>query len=445
MVDFNSKTVVLGMARTPFGKLGGALAPLSSTTLGAVALAAAIERSNVDPTEIDHVGFGQVLQAGVGQNPARQVLFKAGLAKTVTADTINKVCASGLLAVVQGMRSINAGAATVVGAGGMESMSNAPYLLRDARWGYRFGDGAVTDAMIYDGLWDQYFPMTMATQGSKVAVELKLTREEQDTFAYESHRRATAAHDAGHFGDEIVAVRVAAKQKDKVLVDALPRQGKMRVPATVGGGGSVWDHEPSQEFTLDYASYAPFITGDVPSVVVDRDESVRIDASVEAMAKLRPLEKNGTVTAGNAPGVNDGGAAMILADSAYAREHGHEPLATIVEHAAIAWDSPYISLTPAMAARKLLDRTGLSVNDIAVWEINEAFSAVAITSSRRLGLEDGAVNQFGGAVAMGHPIGASGARILITLINQLRKRGGGYGIASICSGGGQGDALLVSV
>jgi acetyl-CoA C-acetyltransferase len=445
MADFNSKTVVLGMARTPFGKLGGALAPLSSTTLGAVALAAAIERSNVDPTEIDHVGFGQVLQAGVGQNPARQVLFKAGLAKTVTADTVNKVCASGLLAVVQGMRSINAGAATVVGAGGMESMSNAPYLLRDARWGYRFGDGAVTDAMIYDGLWDQYFPMTMATQGSKVAVELKLTREEQDTFAYESHRRASEAHSAGHFGDEIVPVRVVAKQKDRVLVDALPRQGTLRVPATVGAGGSVWEHEPSAEFTLDYASYAPFVTGDAPHVVVDRDESVRVDASVEAMARLRPLEKNGTVTAGNAPGVNDGGAALVLADASYARERGHEPLATILDHAAIAWDSPYISLTPAMAARKLLDRTGLSVNDIAVWEINEAFSAVAITSSRRLGLEEGTVNQFGGAVAMGHPIGASGARILMTLINQLRKRGGGYGIASICSGGGQGDAVLVSV
>jgi acetyl-CoA C-acetyltransferase len=445
MVDFTSKTVVLGMARTPFGKLGGALAPLSSTTLGAVALAAAIERAGIDPTEIDHVGFGQVLQAGVGQNPARQVLFKAGLAKTVTADTVNKVCASGLLAVVQAMRSINAGAATVVGAGGMESMSNAPYLLRDARWGYRFGDGAVTDAMIYDGLWDQYFPMTMAAQGSKVAVELQLTREEQDTFAYESHRRAAAAHNAGHFGDEIVPVRVAAKAKDKVLVDALPRQGKMRVPATVGGGGSVWEHEPSAEFTLDYASYAPFMTGDAPHVVVDRDESVRIDASVEAMAKLRPLEKNGTVTAGNAPGVNDGGAAIVLADAAYARERGREPLATIVEHATIAWDSPYISLTPAMAARKLLDRTGLNVNDIAVWEINEAFSAVAITSSRRLGLEEGTINQFGGAVAMGHPIGASGARILMTLINQLRRRGGGYGIASICSGGGQGDAVLVSV
>jgi acetyl-CoA C-acetyltransferase len=441
----NSKTVVLATARTPFGKLGGGLAPLSATTLGAVALTAAIERSKIDPSEIEHVTFGQVLQAGVGQNPARQVLFKSGLAKTVTADTINKVCASGMLAVVNAMRSINAGANAMIAAGGMESMSNAPYLLRDARWGYRFGDGAVVDAMIHDGLWDQYFPMTMATQGSKVATELGLTREEQDIFALESHRRAAAAHGAGHFGDEIVPVKVASKAKDKVVVERLPRQGRVRVPAAVGGGNTVWEHEPSDEFTLDYAAYAPFVTGDQPHVVVDRDEAVRGDASLEAMAKLRPLERNGTVTAGNAPGVNDGAGALILADSEYAAAHGYDALATIVDHATVAWDSPYISLTPAMAAHKLLERNGLRVADIAVWEINEAFSAVAITSSRRLNLEEGTINQFGGAVAMGHPIGASGARIVGTLINQLRKRGGGLGVASICSGGGQGDAILVSV
>ncbi|MBV9028406.1 MAG: acetyl-CoA C-acyltransferase [Candidatus Eremiobacteraeota bacterium] len=445
MAQLNSKTVVLGMARTPFGKLGGGLAPLSATTLGAVALTAAIERSKIDPSEIEHVSFGEVLQAGVGQNPARQVLFKSGLAKTVTADTINKVCASGLLALVNAKRTIDAGAASVIAAGGMESMSNAPYLLRDARWGYRFGDGALIDAMIYDGLWDQYFPMTMATQGSKVATELELPREDQDRFAYESHRRAAAAHSAGHFADEIVPVKVANKAKDKVVVERLPQQGKVRVPATVGASSRVWEHEPSSEFTLDYTSYAPFVTGDVPHATVERDEAVRGDASYETMAKLRPLERNGSVTAGNAPGVNDGAAALILADADYAAQHGYEPLATIVEHATVAWDSPYICLTPAMAARKLLDRTGYSNSDIAVWEINEAFSAVAITSSRRLDLEDGTANQFGGAVAMGHPIGASGARIVMTLINQLRKRGGGLGIASICSGGGQGDALLVSV
>jgi acetyl-CoA C-acetyltransferase len=446
MTSMNSKAVVLSTARTPFGKLGGGLAPLNATTLGAIALTAAIERANIDPTEIEHAIFGEVLQAGVGQNPARQVIFKAGLAKTVTAETINKVCASGLLAVVNAMRSINAGAAAVVAAGGMESMSNAPYLLRDARWGYRFGDGALVDSMIYDGLWDQYFPMTMAAQGSKVAGELGLTREEQDRFALASHHRTAATHAAGDFADEIVAVKVAAKSKGKVVVDKLPRRGQVRIPVAAGGAPSrVWDHEPSAQFTLDYAKYAPFVVSDEPATLVDRDEAVRADASAEAMGKLRPLEKDGTITAGNAPGVNDGAAALILADAQYAAQHGYEALATVVDHATVAWDSPYICLTPAMAAQKLLDRTGFTRSDIAVWEINEAFSAVAIASARNLGLDESAINLYGGAVAMGHPIGASGARLVGTVINQLRKRGGGYGIASICSGGGQGDALLVHV
>ncbi len=388
--------------------------------------------------------FGEVLQAGVGQNPARQVLFKSGLAKTVTADTINKVCASGMLAIVNAMRSINAGANAVVAAGGMESMSNAPYLLRDARFGYRFGDGALVDAMIYDGLWDQYFPMTMATQGSKVAAELELTREEQDRFAFESHRRAAAAHAAGHFADEIVPVKVASKAKGKVVVEKLPRQGSVRVPVPVGASSSVWEHEPSAEFTLDYEAYAPFVTGDAPHVVVDRDEAVRADASVDALAKLRPLERNGTVTAGNAPGVNDGAAALVLADADYAAEHGYEALATIVDHATVAWDSPYICLTPAMAAHKLLERTGLSRRATSRCGRSTRRSPPSRSRRRRLGLEDGTVNQFGGAVAMGHPIGASGARVVATVVNQLRKRGGGLGIATICSGGGQGDALLVA-
>ncbi|HEU5480475.1 MAG TPA: hypothetical protein VFU90_11605, partial [Candidatus Tumulicola sp.] len=348
--------------------------------------------------------------------------------------------------VANAMRLINAGANSVVAAGGMESMSNAPYLLRDARFGYRFGDGTLVDAMIYDGLWDQYFPMTMASQGSKVAEEMGFTREEQDRFALASHQRATASHEAGHFGEEIVPVKVAAKSKGKVVVEELPRQGRARVPVAAGGApNTIWGHEPSQQFTFDYAKYAPFVAGDHPATVIDRDEAVRTDASLEAMRKLRPLEKDGTITAGNAPGVNDGAAALILADAEYAARNHLEPLATVVEHATVAWDSPYICLTPAMAAQKLLDRTGLTRSDIAVWEINEAFSAVAIASARNLGLNEEDVNRFGGAVAMGHPIGASGARILGTLINQLRKRGGGLGIATICSGGGQGDAVLVRV
>jgi acetyl-CoA C-acetyltransferase len=347
------------------------------------------------------------------------------------------------------MQSIDAGARTVVAAGGMESMSNAPYLLRNARFGYRFGDGDLVDAMIYDGLWDQYFPMTMSSQGNKVATELGLSREDQDRFALASHQRAHETHNAGHFENEIVPVRVANKARGKVVVDALPRKGEVRVPVAAGGGSngssSMWDHQPSEQFTLDYAKWAPFVTGNEASTLVDRDESVRSDASAEAMAKLRPLDAGGTITAANAPGVNDGAAAMILASAEYAKQHGRDVLATVIDHADVAWDSPYICMTPAMAAAKMLDRVGLKRSDIAVWEINEAFSAVAITSARKLGLEETDINKFGGAVAMGHPIGASGTRIVGTLINQLRKRGGGYGVASICSGGGQGDALLVKV
>jgi acetyl-CoA C-acetyltransferase len=207
----------------------------------------------------------------------------------------------------------------------------------------------------------------------------------------------------------------------------------------------VWEHQPSKEFTLNYGEWAPFVTGDVPSTTVERDEGVRVDASLEAMAKLKPIDKDGTITAANAPGVNDGAAALVLASSEYAKSHGHEALATILDHATVAWDSPYIALTPAMAAYKLLAKTGLRKEQIDVWEINEAFSAVALVSAKRLGLDPENINRFGGAVAMGHPIGASGARLIGTVINQLRKRGGGYGIAAICSGGGQGDAVLIRV
>ncbi len=444
-----SKAVILGTARTPFGRLGGALAPLEATTLGAAAMVAAIERSGVDPAEIEHVIMGEVLQAGVGQNPARQVGFKSGLAKTVTAETVNKVCASGLLAIVNAARLINEGSNDVVGAGGMESMSNAPYLLKDARGGYRFGDGRLIDAMIHDGLWDYYFPMTMAAQGAKVAGELGVSREEQDRFAYESHRRAAHAQQTGKLAAEIIPVRVASKAKGKIVVDALPLPARARVPVAAGSSSSsaddLWSHEPSAEFTLDYAQWAPFVTGDVPSTAVDRDEGVRADASLEAMAKLKPLDKDGTITAGNAPGVNDGAAAMVLASDRYAREHGCSVIGSVLGHAAVAWDSPYIALTPAMAAQKLLAKSGLRADQIDVWEINEAFSAVAITSARRLGLDPEQINKLGGAVAMGHPIGASGARLIGTVVHQLRARGGGLGVAAICSGGGQGDAVLVRV
>jgi acetyl-CoA C-acetyltransferase len=444
-----SKAVVLGTARTPFGRLGGALSPLEATTLGAAALVAATERSGIDAADIEHVIMGQVLQAGAGQNPARQVGFKSGLAKTVTAETVNKVCASGLLAVVNAARLINEGSNDVVAAGGMESMSNAPYLLKEARSGYRFGDGRLIDAMIHDGLWDYYFPMTMAAQGSKVANELGISREEQDRFALESHRRAALAQDEGKLAAEIIPVRVASKAKGKIVLDALPEPARARVPVAAGSASAsaddVWAHEPSAEFTLNYAQWAPFVTGETAYTEVQRDEAVRRDASLETMAKLKPLEKDGTITAANAPGVNDGAAAMILAGAEYAQRHGRKPLATILDHATVAWDSPYIALTPAMAAQKLLAKTGLRTEQIDVWEINEAFSAVAITSARKLGIDVDRINAFGGAVAMGHPIGASGARIISTVINQLRARGGGFGVAAICSGGGQGDAVLIKV
>src|SRR5579883_2696485 len=370
----NSRAVVAGFARTPFGRLGGGLSSLEATTLGAAALVAALERSGVDPAAVEHAIFGQVLQAG---------------------------------------------------------------------------DGRLIDGMIHDGLWDYYFPMTMAAQGSKVANELAVTREEQDRFAYESHRRATQAQNAGELAGEIVPLRVASKHKGKIVVDRLPEPARERVPVAAGssneGADAIWAHRPSKEFTLNYGEWAPFVTGDVPHTTVDRDESVRTDTTLDAMAKLKPLEKDGTITAGNAPGVNDGAAALVLCSSEFAQRTGAQPLATILDHATVGWDSPYIALTPAMAAQKLLQKTGLNTRDIDVWEINEAFSAVALTSARMLGIDPEQINKFGGAVAMGHPIGASGARIVATIVNQLRKRGGGLGIAAICSGGGQGDALLVRV
>jgi acetyl-CoA C-acetyltransferase len=384
-----SRAVILGAARTPFGRLGGALASLSATALGAAAIRAGLERAGLDPSEVEHVILGQVLQAGVGQAPARQAIFKAGLAKTVTGETVNKVCASGLLAVAQASRLVSDGDRAVVVAGGMESMSNTPYLLPVARAGYRFGDGVLVDGLVHDGLLDASLEITMAAAAAKVAAELGPTREEQDTFALRSHERATAAAQDGRLAREIIALSVTENR----------------------------------------------------SIAVD--EPVRADASLAALAKLRPLDPGGTVTAGNAPGVNDGAAALVIASEEWARERGLSSLAQVVDHAWVAWDPPYLALTPAMAAQRLLDLHGLRASDIAVWEINEAFAAVALTSAQRLGIDAEAINLLGGAIAFGHPLGASGARIVGSVAHQLRARGGGFGIAAICSGGGQGDALLL--
>jgi acetyl-CoA C-acetyltransferase len=441
-------TVILATARTPFGRLGGALSSLAATSLGGDAIRNAVARAGIDPSDVEHVIMGQVIQAGAGQAPARQAAFKAGLAKTTTAETINKVCASGMLAVAHAARIITDGDGRVVVAGGMESMSNAPYLLPGARNGYRYGHGTLVDAMIHDGLWDYYFDEAMAAQGARVAAELGVTRAVQDEFAYRSHQRAHDAHEAGHFDAEIAAINVATKAKGKIVVDALPAQARARIPAFAGASGasgSVWDHVPPQNMVADPAHYSPYVTGDVPFTRVDRDEPVRRDASIDAMAKLKPIERDGTITAGNAPGVNDGAAALVLSSAEYARSAGAEPLAEIVDHAGVAWDPPYLALVPAMAAQKLLDQQGLKASDIHVWEINEAFAAVALTSATRLGLDPNVINVQGGAVALGHPIGASGARIVAAVVQQLRRRGGGLGIAAICSGGGQGDAVLVRV
>lgn len=439
-------TVVLSTARTPFGRLGGALASLTATTLGGDAIRNAVARAGIDPAEIEHVIMGQVLQAGAGQAPARQAAFKAGLAKTTTAETVNKVCASGMIAVAHAARLINDSEADVVVAGGMESMSNAPFLLANARFGYRYGNNALIDEMVQDGLLDYYFDEAMALQGAKVAAELGVTRAVQDEFAYQSHARAHAAHEAGYLAAEIAPIRVATKAKGKIVIDALPVPARERVPVAAGGVQTgVWSHVPPANMVADPARYGPYVTGDAPSTLVDRDEPVRADASLEAMAKLKPLEADGTVTAGNAPGVNDGAAALVLASDAYAKRNGIDALATIEGHAGAAWDPPYLALTPAMAAQKLLDRMHLKPADIAVWEFNEAFAAVALTATTRLGLDPTAINVQGGAIAVGHPLGASGARIVASVIHQLRRRGGGLGIAAICSGGGQGDALLIRV
>ncbi|MBV9102812.1 MAG: acetyl-CoA C-acyltransferase [Candidatus Eremiobacteraeota bacterium] len=443
-----SKTVVLASARTPFGRLGGALSALAATTLGGEAIRAAVERSAIDPAEVEHVIMGQVLQGGAGQAPARQALYKAGLAKTTTFETLNKVCASGMMAVVHGTRLLNDDGASVVVAGGMESMSSAPYALHNARFGYRFGDGALLDLMSYDGLLDPFSGLTMAQAQSKVNDDLKITREVQDEFAFRSQQRAAAATEQGLFKDEIVPLKVATKAKGKLVVETVPTPARARIPVHAGGNGAasrLWDHDPTAELTPDPKLYSPYITGDVPFTLVERDEPIRADATLASMQKLPPLDKGGTITAGNAPGVNDGAAALVLSTQEYARSHGYEALGQIVDHAAASWDPAYLALTPAMAAQKLLDKNGLRASQIDVWEVNEAFAAVAWSTANLLGIDPEKINALGGAVALGHPIGASGARITASVVHQLRRRGGGLGIAAICSGGGQGDAVLVKV
>jgi acetyl-CoA C-acetyltransferase len=389
------KTVILGTARTPFGKLGGALSTLDATDLGGHAIAAALERAEVAPEQVQHVVMGQVLQAGAGQVPSRQAQIKGGIPKEVSSETVNKVCASGIRSAGMIDQAIRAGDHEVGVAGGMESMSKAPYMLKDARFGYRMGDGKMLDVMINDGLTNPFTGKHMAHEASEVAEELEMTRADLDKFAVLSHERAIEATDNGNLPEEIAPVTISSKKGD---------------------------------------------------TVVEIDEAPRRDTSLEGLSKLKPIfVKDGTHTAGNSPGVNDGAGAIVLASEDWAKANDRSPLATVIGQAAVADDFPYLARTPANATKLALEKAGLTVDDIDLFEINEAFASVALNSMRMLGIDESKVNLSGGAIALGHPIGASGARILGSLIHQLRRRGGGLGVAAICSGGGQGDAVILEV
>ena len=382
-----SRSVIVATARTPFGKLGGALSGYKAPELGAITIKAALERAGLEPNEVEYVIMGEVLQAGVGQAPARQAAIAAGIPKEVGSDTVNKVCASSIRAVEIADAMIRAGDHDLIVTGGMESMSNAPYLLEKARFGYRLGDGTLIDSMTHDGLVSTFDGRHMVEQASFVSRELGITREEQDRWALRSHERAVEAIDDGRFADEIVPV------------------------------------------------------GDV-SV----DEGPRRDTSLEKLAALPPVfDPDGTTTAGNAPGVNDGAGAVIVASEEFAKRRGLEVLATIVSQGYVADDFAYLARTPAKAGAIALGKAGKTIDDVERVELNEAFSSVVLNSTAMLGADPEQVNVNGGAVALGHPIGASGARILGTMIYDLRRNGGGLGLAAICSGGGQGDAILVEV
>jgi acetyl-CoA C-acetyltransferase len=389
------KTVILGAARTPIGKMGGGLSTLDATELGGLAISAALERAAVEPEQVDHVVVGQVLQAGQGQIPSRQAQIKAGIPKEVSSETVNKVCASGLRATVILDQAIRAGDVRVGVGGGMESMSQAPYLLPKARFGYRMGDATMLDAMVHDGLTNPFSGKQMFVEATEVGDELEMTRADLDRWALRSHELALKAIDEGRLSEEIVPVTISSRKGD---------------------------------------------------TVVDVDEGPRRDTSLERLAALPGLvSKEGSHTAGNSPGVNDGGGALVVASDEWAAANGKEALAEIVAHAQSANDFAYLATTPASAAKKALEKAGLQPGDIDLWEINEAFASVTLNSIRMLGIEEDRVNVNGGAVALGHPIGASGARILGSLVHELRRRGGGYGCAAICSGGGQGDAVILKV
>lgn len=390
------KTVIVSGARTPFGKFGGALKPFTAAQLGGKAIREALDRAELDEKEINEVIMGTVLQGGQGQIPSRQAAREAGIPWNVKTETINKVCASGLRSVTLADQLIRVGDEEVIVAGGMESMSNAPYYLPDARWGNRMGDKRVVDMMIHDGLTCSFNNVHMGSYGNGTAEEFNVSREEQDEWAYRSHQRAVNAIEEGKFAEEIVSVEVPQRKGD--------------------------------------------------SLIVDTDEGPRKDTSVEKLTKLRPaFDKDGSITAGNAPGVNDGASAFVVMSDEKAEALGKTPMAIVHGHAEVAVEAKDFPQTPGLVINKLLEKTGYTTDDIDLYEINEAFAVVSLASGKIAGINPEKVNVNGGAVALGHPIGASGARIILTLIHELKRQGGGLGIAAICSGGGQGDAVLVEV
>jgi acetyl-CoA C-acetyltransferase len=388
-------SVILGTARTPFGKMGGGLSSLDATDLGGTVIEAALERSGVEPGQVEQVVFGQVLQAGQGQIPSRQAQIKGGIPKEVPSETINKVCASGMRSLGLADQAIRAGDSNLAVTGGMESMSQAPYLLPNARFGFRMGDVKAIDAMTHDGLTNPFTEKQMINEASEVSNELEITRVDMDRFAERSHRLAHEATEAGRLADEIVGVTVKSRKGEST---------------------------------------------------VETDEAIRPDTTLETLARLKAIGgDDATHTAGNAPGVNDGAGAIVVASEEWAAKEGKTPLARVLSYGAVADDFPYLAKTPANAAKQALEKIGKSPDEVDLWEINEAFASVALNSVRMLGVDEDKVNVNGGAIALGHPIGASGARIVGALVHELRRRGGGLGVAAICSGGGQGDAIVVEV
>ena len=393
-----TRSVIVSGTRTAIGKFGGAVAHLPGVDLGAHAIKGALERAGISGEQVDYVIMGQVLQAGTGQITARQAAVKAGVPTSVPAITINKVCLSGLNAIALADQLIRAGEVSVVVAGGMESMDQAPYLLPKARTGYRMGDGKLIDSMIYDGLWDAFNNKHMGDQSDDVNKEFSVPREDQDAWAARSHQRAQEATESGRFAEEIYPLEIPQRKGDPI--------------------------------------------------VFDKDEGIRPGTTPETLGKLKPVfQPDGTITAGNASQISNGGAAVVVMSEERAQELGLTPVAEILAHGMSAEEPPYLHTVPALAVQAALKKAGLSPNDVDLVEINEAFAAVALHSTQMLfnGSGEDKVNVNGGAVALGHPIGCTGARITVTLLHELKRRGGGIGVAALCGGGGQGDAVVYKV